>query len=129
MVKKLYLLSILIIILDRILKFYFSQNEFGIFQFKLNTGAAFGILKGWNWFLIVFSLIVIGVILYHRKNEKLELGMGFLLGGTISNLIDRAVYGGVIDYIKIDVLKNIFNLADVANIIGAGVLIYYFWKE
>ncbi|MAG45459.1 MAG: signal peptidase II [Nanoarchaeota archaeon] len=129
MVKKLYLISLLIIILDRIFKFYFMQNEFGIFKFKLNTGAAFGLFQGWNWFLIIFSLIVIGVILYSRENKKLEIGMGFLLGGTVSNLIDRVVYGGVIDYIRLDFLRNVFNLADMANVIGAAILIYYFWKE
>ncbi len=131
MVKKLFAISLFVVILDRILKFYFLdlENEFFIFKYSLNTGAAFGLLPGWNNFLIVFSVIVVAFILYHRKNKKLEAGMGFLLGGTISNLIDRIFYHGVVDYIHIDFLNNIFNLADVANLIGAGILAYYFWKE
>ena len=55
--------------------------------------------------------------------------MGFLLGGTLSNLIDRIFYNGVIDYIHINLLNNVFNIADVANVIGALILARYFWKE
>ena len=55
--------------------------------------------------------------------------MAFLLGGTLSNLIDRIFYQGVIDYIHLDFLNNVFNLADVANIVGALILIRHFWKE
>ena len=129
MVKKLFAISFLIIVIDRIFKIYFLDNELFIFKYSLNTGAAFGLLQGWNNFLILFSVAVAAFILYHRSNKKLETGMGFLLGGTISNLIDRIFYHGVVDYIHIDFLNNIFNLADVANIVGALILAYHFWKE
>ena len=105
------------------------SNEFFIFKYSLNTGAAFSLLQGWNNFLIIFSIVVITFILYQRKNKKLETGMAFLLGGIISNLIDRIFYQGVIDYIYFDFINNVFNLADVANVIGALILIYHFWKE
>ncbi|MEK6856421.1 MAG: signal peptidase II, partial [Nanoarchaeota archaeon] len=98
MVKKLFAISFLIVIIDRIFKFYFLENEFFIFNYSLNTGAAFGLLSGWNNFLILFSILVVAFILYYRNNKKLEIGMGFLLGGTLSNLIDRIFYNGVIDY-------------------------------
>lgn len=127
MVKKLYLISFIVIIIDRIFKTYFSSNEFFIFKYSLNTGAAFNILKGWNTFLIIFGLIVIFVILYYRNNKKFEIGLSFLLGGTLSNVIDRILFNGVIDYIHL--FNNIFNLADVSNIIGALILIYHFSKE
>lgn len=129
MVKKLFVISFLIVIVDRIFKIYFLENEFFIFKYSLNTGAAFGLLQSWNTFLILFSVAVIAFILYHRKNKRLEMGMGFLLGGAISNLIDRIFYNGVIDYIYVDSLNNVFNIADVANVIGALILAYHFWKE
>lgn len=129
MVKKLFAISLIIVIIDRILKLYFLENEFFIFKYSLNTGAAFSLLQGWNNFLIIFSILVVAIILYNHKNKKLELGMAFLLGGTASNLIDRIFYNGVIDYIHLDFLNNVFNIADVANIIGALILIYHFWKE
>ena len=129
MVKKLFGISFFIVVLDRILKFYFLKNEFFIFKYSLNTGAAFSLLQGWNNFLMLFSAVVVIFILYHRKNKKLETGMAFLLGGTVSNLIDRFFYHGVIDYIHLDFINNVFNLADVANVIGAAILIFHFWKE
>lgn len=129
MVKKLFAISFLIVVIDRIFKFYFLENEFFIFKYSLNSGAAFGLLQDWNNFLILFSIIVVAFILYHRKNKKLETGIAFLLGGTLSNLIDRIFYGGVVDYIHVDFLNNVFNIADVSNIIGALILAYHFWKE
>ena len=127
--KKLFFISFLVVILDRILKLYFLENEFFIFKYSLNTGAAFSLFQEWNNFLIAFSLVVIAVILYNSKNKRLETGMAFLLGGTLSNLIDRIFYHGVIDYIHFDLINNVFNLADVANIIGAVILIFHLWKE
>ena len=129
MVKKLFIISFLIVVIDRIFKIYFLENDFFIFKYSLNTGAAFGLFQGWNNFLILFSIIVVLFILYHRKNSKLEIGMAFLLGGTLSNLIDRIFFHGVVDYIHIDFLNNVFNIADVANIIGALILAYHFWRE
>ena len=127
MVKKIYVISFIIVVLDQILKNYFTNHEFFIFRYILNTGAAFNLLRGWNTFLVVFGLIVIGVILYYRNNKKLEIGLGFLLGGTLSNVIDRLFFNGVIDYVHL--FNNIFNLADICNIIGALILIYHFSKE
>ena len=127
--RKLFVIFFFIFAIDRILKIYFQGNEFFIFKYSLNPGAAFGLLRGWNNFLILFSIAVILFILYYRNNKKLETGMAFLLGGTLSNLIDRIFFQGVIDYIHLDFLNNVFNIADVANIIGAGILIYHFWKE
>jgi len=129
MVKKLYLIALLVFLVDQILKFVFLDNELFIFKSSLNTGAAFGLLKNWNTFLIFFGLLVIGIILYYRNEKKLQTGMGFLLGGVASNVIDRIFYRGVIDYIHFDFMNNVFNLADVANIIGALILVYHFWKE
>ena len=127
MVKKLYIIAFLIFVIDRIFKVIFSEYSFSIFSYDLNTGAAFGILKNWNFFLILFGLFVIFLILYYRNDKKLEIGMGFLLGGVVSNVFDRILYNGVVDYIHL--FNSIFNLADVSNIIGGVILAYYFWKK
>jgi len=127
MVKKLYIIAFLIFVIDRIFKVIFSEYSFSIFSYDLNTGAAFGILKDWNFFLILFGLFVIFLILYYRNDKKLEIGMGFLLGGVVSNVFDRILYNGVVDYIHL--FNSIFNLADVSNIIGGVILAYYFWNK
>ena len=127
MVKKLYIIAFLVFVIDRVFKAIFSEYSFSIFSYDLNTGAAFGILKNWNFFLILFGLFVIFLILYYRNDKKLEIGMGFLLGGVVSNVFDRILYNGVVDYIHL--FNSIFNLADVSNIIGGVILAYYFWKK
>lgn len=127
MVKKLYLIALLIFIVDQFFKILFTDYSYSIFSYSLNTGAAFGILKNWNFFLTIFGILAIIIILYYRNEKKLEIGMGLLLGGVISNTLDRILYNGVVDYVHF--AWNIFNLADVSNIIGAAILIYYSWEN
>lgn len=112
-----------VIFIDQITKYYASN----IVQ---NTGAAFGLFKGERWFLILVAFIVIGLILYYsHKFKGLGLvGLGFLLGGTIGNLIDRLVYNYVCDFIVI-LGWPAFNFADIANVIGVVLLIIYLVRE
>ncbi len=90
------------------------------FPYTTNTGAAFGILQGQTWFLILVGLVVIGFLLYYSHEHQLALG--FLLGGTMGNLVDRVLYGYVIDFIHIPFWPS-FNVADTFNVIGVGLLL------
>ena len=127
MVKRLFLIAFFVILIDRISKIIFRDADFFIFKSSINKGAAFSILQGWNLFLIIFAIFVIFLIIYYRNfSEKIALGL--LLGGTIGNLIDRIMLEGVIDFISIWIFP-VFNLADVANVIGGVILIKYFWKK
>ena len=117
MVNKTFLIALIIIILDRVAKLIFFDNS------SLNKGAAFSILPGFNWLFILVALIVIVYIFIKRNEEPYQIGMGFLLGGTIGNLIDRIFYDGVIDFISFLSIPK-FNISDVSNIIGALLIIY-----
>ena len=100
-----------------------------------NKGAAFSFLSnagGWQrWFLMtisfVFSLVLVFWLRNVDKNRKfLAWGLALILGGAIGNLIDRTLYGYVIDFI--DFYYDYwhwpaFNIADSAISIGAGLLI------
>ena len=59
----------------------------------------------------------------------MRVGLGFILGGAIGNLIDRIRYGEVIDFLQFGILPKYkwptFNLADTAICIGAAMLIIY----
>jgi len=90
-----------------------------------NTGAAFGILKGWTSFLIIFSLLILIVLsLYvYKKHKELNIlqasGLGMIMGGTAGNFFDRATFGYVIDFIKLNFIDfPVFNLADLFINIG-----------
>ena len=98
-----------------------------------NTGSAFGLFKGFNWFFILFSLVVIIVIFYFinqiKNNEKMmRISVSLVLGCTIGNLIDRIAYGAVIDFIDFRIWP-VFNIADSAVTIGIIILIVLLWKN
>lgn len=136
------ILSIIFLIVDQITKILvvnslvpgenieIIKNIFSII-YTNNTGAAFSILLGKRIFLIVVAVLIIGVLLYYIKRNKIEkkidiIALSFVIGGSIGNLIDRIVRGYVIDFISIK-LGNynfpIFNVADILIVIGVFLLL------
>ena len=96
-----------------------------------NTGAAFSIFRNNTLFLIILSIVIIGLLFYYLSKKiylsKLEnISYGLILGGAIGNLFDRIIYGYVIDFIDIYIFKYdypVFNIADMAIVIGVIILI------
>jgi signal peptidase II len=93
-----------------------------------NTGVAFSMLSSFgDTGLIVVSLAVIAFVLYLASRSAGEqwlarIGFALIIGGAIGNLIDRAVYGHVIDYILFHTPVwsfAVFNLADAFITVGA----------
>jgi signal peptidase II len=137
-------IALIIILVDQITKFLIKSNfqlnqTFPIIKdiFHLtyiqNFGAGFGILQQQQWILIFISIIVVGVIFYYfdrvkEKEKLLQILIGFILGGTIGNLIDRIAYGFVIDFIDFRIWP-IFNVADSFVTIGVIGLIVYLWNK
>ena len=100
-----------------------------------NQGAAFSFLSdagGWQrWFFIILSSAISVFIFFWIKktdsnNKILLAALSLILGGALGNLIDRSLYGYVIDFIQVyyDVYYwPAFNIADSAITLGAGLLI------
>ena len=96
-----------------------------------NAGAAFGVFQGGRLFFIIASAVAVALITVvavrlpgHDRNRRLLLGL--VLGGAIGNLIDRALYGEVIDFLQIGIHGHywpVFNVADMAVTIGAALLV------
>ena len=100
-----------------------------------NTGAAFSFLgdaSGWQrWFFIILALVVIVILLAWLRrlppgDTRVRLALVLILGGAAGNVIDRIVYGHVIDFV--DVFYGswhypTFNVADSAICVGMGLLI------
>ena len=93
-----------------------------------NTGVAFSMLSSFgDTGLIVVSLAVVAFVLYLATRSTADqwlarIGFALIVGGAIGNLIDRAVYGHVIDYILFHTPVwsfAVFNLADAFITIGA----------
>lgn len=106
------------------------SNFFNISYFR-NTGGAWSILNEHTWILIVVSLLIIifiGFYVYKNKiKNKLELlGYSMILGGSIGNLLDRILYGYVIDFLDFNIFGYdypIFNFADIFIVLGVFLLI------
>jgi signal peptidase II len=111
-------------------------NSFINITHQRNTGAAFSFLAnagGWQrWFFVVLSGVVSAVIavwlwrLRESKQTVLALGLAFVLGGAIGNVIDRVRLGYVTDFIQVLIGGwpfPSFNVADSAITVGATLLI------
>lgn len=106
-----------------------------------NHGAAFSFLAqagGWQrWFFIGLAATISVVLLVWlaklKPAEKLEsISLTLILGGAIGNVMDRIMYGYVIDFIDIYVGTShwpAFNIADSAICIGAVLLILDSFKS
>jgi signal peptidase II len=100
-----------------------------------NTGAAFGFLSGasgWqNVFFIVVAIVASAIVVVMlrklgTRDTQLAVALTLVLGGAIGNLIDRLVYGYVIDYIDFYIGSWhfwTFNVADSAITVGAILLV------
>ncbi|MEA3402022.1 MAG: signal peptidase II [Armatimonadota bacterium] len=91
-----------------------------------NTGGAFGMLPTATSLLVATAAVVIAVLVLvaHRVSASplLAVSVALLIGGALGNLIDRLRLGYVIDFIDLH-FWPIFNIADIAITVGAGLLI------
>lgn len=153
-------ISLLVFVLDQLTKQYaeFSlllhraESVFTGLNMTLmyNEGAAFSFLSnagGWQrWFFTALSTAVsIVLVIWLRKLEDhqrlLKLGLALILGGAVGNLVDRVLFGHVIDFVQVYYYADsclpgfsaysnggqcfwpAFNIADAAILAGAALLI------
>jgi len=98
-----------------------------------NTGIAFSMLDSFGDIgLIAVSVCVVAFVLYlAAKTEPgqvlARIGFALIVGGALGNVIDRAVYGHVIDYILFHTPSwsfAVFNLADAFITVGAVAVVF-----
>lgn len=139
----LFVLPLAIVILDQFSKYIVVENmalgesipiieEVFHLTYILNPGAAFGMFAYNRLFFIAIAVIVIGIIIWARREIlaspwEVKAGCGLFLGGAIGNLIDRARQGLVIDFFDFRIWP-VFNIADIAICIGVGLIIWNLLK-
>ena len=100
-----------------------------------NPGAAFSFLaqsSGWQrWFFTILGLAASLYILWLlRKNQSdkiLSWALSLILGGALGNVLDRIMYGAVVDFIDLHYGNwhwPAFNIADSAICIGAALIVF-----
>lgn len=146
--KKIFLFSFLSVLIDQIIKIIVSFNmelnssimiikNFFNITYVQNTGAAFSILSGNRILLILVALLSLNIIyLMFIRNKDLKnkekIVYGLLIGGIIGNLVDRIVYGYVIDYLDFNFFGYnypIFNFADILITISVILILLFTVKE
>jgi signal peptidase II len=92
-----------------------------------NSGVAFGLFSSGGALVLTLTLLALGLLLVYFLLRPLRpwlwLPTGMLIGGALGNLIDRAVTGSVIDFIKLPAWPA-FNVADMSITFGVLALLW-----
>lgn len=98
-----------------------------------NRGISFGLFGGAEtsrWILVALALAIIVLLvvwLLRSGQGVVRFALVLVIGGALSNVIDRVVYGAVVDFIDIHAFGwhwPAFNLADMAIVLGTAMLLY-----
>lgn len=139
-------LSLVVIVLDQWTKFMIMEYFQEFDEIELlpmlnlirlhNEGAAFSFLStasGWQrWLFTGLGIVVsIAIMIWLRRlpskgQNLLASGLALVLGGALGNVIDRVLWGHVVDFIRVyygDWYFPAFNVADSAITVGAALLI------
>jgi signal peptidase II len=139
-------LSLLVILLDQsskqlvesMLTLYESVRVAPFFDLTLmyNKGAAFSFLSdqsGWQrWFFISLAIgVSLGLTVWLYRLSAAEkwvaVAVSLIIGGAIGNVIDRVLFGQVIDFLHFHIDQHYwpaFNIADSAITLGVGLMIF-----
>ena len=112
-------------------------GQFLRFTLAWNQGAAFSMPWGGPLFLTVITaaaVVMVSIFIWKLgKHSPLFLaGLGAILGGALGNLLDRIMYGKVVDFIDIGSTGwrwPTFNVADIAITAGGVILVILYRKE
>ncbi|MBR2934814.1 MAG: signal peptidase II [Oscillospiraceae bacterium] len=130
-----FILAAALVALDQLVKYLVSANiplggsvPFLPYIMDLtyvqNTGCAFSLLEEHTWLLTIISAImsvVLGVALAKGffKHPLGRVTIALVLAGAVGNLIDRALYGYVVDMFRTLFMEfAVFNVADICVVVG-----------
>jgi len=138
-------LALVVIVVDQVTKVGFDNllaygeriRVLPFFDFILlyNRGAAFSFLAGadgWQrWFFTLLGVVAVPLLIWlirrHRDQRLFCASLALILGGAVGNVIDRILYGHVVDFLLFywnDWYFPAFNIADTAITAGAVLMIY-----
>ncbi len=98
-----------------------------------NTGVSFGLFGDSDtsrWILVALALVIVAILvvwLARAANTVVAFALAMVIGGALSNVIDRILFGAVVDFIDIHGFGfhwPAFNLADTTIVIGTALLLY-----
>jgi signal peptidase II len=108
-------------------------TPFLAFIYVRNTGVAFSLFSQQGVLALLIPVVIAGVVVTFlrylpRHVLLLQISMGMILGGALSNLFDRLRQGYVVDFIEAHIGQHIwplFNVADSSIVVGVALLAWY----
>jgi signal peptidase II len=101
-----------------------------------NTGSAFGLMRGWFNFHLVFGAImtvVMFVLLFKKSTDNLtRLASALILSGIFGNITDRILHGHVVDFLDFYVGQHhwpAFNIADSAIVLAVALFLWTSFRQ
>lgn len=123
--KLIYCVVFLIVIfVDQISKWW---AELAGYSISLNTGVSFSLFSQFSFVFHLILFLVVSVVMYRMiksSTQQMQVWYVVLVSAGFSNLIDRAIYGGVRDFLPVPFTTIQNNLADWAILIAVLML---FW--
>ena len=142
--------ALAIFLIDQVVKFYILKHLYlgqeitiikNIFSitFITNRGIAFGLFSSSNFpfVLISIAVLVCMTLVFISFNKEdiskktrfwMKIAYGLILGGALSNMLDRIRIGEVIDFLDFHIWP-VFNIGDSAICIGAGIFVLNILKN
>jgi signal peptidase II len=102
-----------------------------------NLGGVFGMFQGQGWIFALFSFaLILALVVYLLKSKSVQpyeyICFAFVVGGGSSNVLDRLIYGSVVDFIDIQHIPfwhYIFNVADMMIHIGLWPMLLFSLRD
>jgi signal peptidase II len=128
-------------IIDQSIKMLFVEGGYYLkgscidLELHYNRGVAFSMFAflgdklKWIQLLLVFGILFF--VFYEGYLKKYAFAIGLIIGGAISNLYDRFIHQGVVDYVAWHCGFNfaVFNYADVMIDLGVGIILLLSFLE
>lgn len=131
----------LVVIIDQVIKYFVAMYlpQAGVvtviphlldLNYVENRGVAFGMFENMRWIFVALTSVIIVILLYiiifkKIKSKMFLISSALIIGGGIGNLIDRVLYGYVIDYLQLSFFSPVCNFADYAVTVGTVLLVIY----
>lgn len=109
-------------------------NDFLSFELIFNRGISWGLFNSMHdWVFLLVSMFIVGIMLglgfytfVRWNNTHWVIGEVLVLAGAFSNMVDRIMYSGVVDFILLSARGYCwpyFNIADVCIVAGVSLMI------
>lgn len=131
----------LVVVIDQVIKYFVAMYlpQAGVvtaiphlldLNYVENPGVAFGMFENMRWIFVALTSVIIVILLYIIIFKKIKskiflISSALIIGGGIGNLIDRVLYGYVIDYLQLSFFSPVCNFADYAVTVGTVLLVIY----